>query len=82
MALPAAILALIARQGGQKAAQTAGSQVRDRIAKNWTKQNVSKGTGSALRDKAAIKKGKVGLAAAGLAINNAIACGNAMLFPY
>ncbi|HIO42995.1 MAG TPA: hypothetical protein EYN33_03145, partial [Gammaproteobacteria bacterium] len=74
MALPAAILALIARQGGQKAAQTAGSQVRDRIAKNWTKQNVSKGTGSALnkkgssqlRDRIAINNAKTGLGMAGL----------------
>ncbi len=74
MALPAAILALIARQGGQKAAQTAGGQVRDRIAKNWTKQNVSKGTGSALnkkgssqlRDRIAINNAKTGLGMAGL----------------
>jgi hypothetical protein len=58
MALPAAILALMANQGGKK--------VGSEVAKNWTKQNVSKGTGSALRDKAAIKKGKIGLATAGL----------------
>ena len=62
MALPQAIALFIASQGGKKAVQTAGSEVT----KNWTKQNVSKGTGSALRDKAAIKKGKIGLATAGL----------------
>jgi len=47
MALPQAIALFIASQGAKKTAQTAGSQV----AKNWTKQNVSKGTGSALNKK-------------------------------
>ena len=47
MALPAAIALFLASQGAKKAVQTAGSQV----AKNWTKQNVSKGTGSALNKK-------------------------------
>ena len=70
MALPQAIALFIASQGAKKTAQTAGSQV----AKNWTKQNVSKGTGSALnkkgssqlRDRIAINNAKTGLGMAGL----------------
>lgn len=55
MALPAAVVAYLARKGAQKVVQSVGSQLRNRVASpsqkltSWAQQKVTKGTGSKIK---------------------------------